>query len=179
MKNRIRISLGYYFPLLLNLAGVLACLAGTVLLFVKPQIGAPLLILGAIIITARYRLEINLTNRSYHDYLWIVGFKTGEKGAFNHIESLYLTESKYSQQVHSRASTMTRYGTEYNGYIKFDTDKVHLLSDDSKRKVVKKLKQLSEKLRSNVVLSTDITINAEVLDYTKEPENSTLSDTTN
>ena len=179
MKNRVRISLGYYFPFLMNLVAVLVCLAGIALLFVKPQIGAPLLILGAIVITARYRLEVNLTNRSYHDYLWVAGFKSGERGTFNHIECLYLNESKYSQQVHSRASTMTRYGTEYNGYIKFDTDEVHLLSDDSKRKVVKKLEKLSEKLRSNVVLSTDITINAEVLDYTKEPENSTLSDTTN
>ena len=179
MKNRIRISLGHYFPFLLNLAGVLACLAGTVLLFVKPYIGAPLLILGAVVITARYRLEINLTNRSYHDYLWIAGFKTGEKGVFNHIECLYLNKSNYSQKVNSRASTMTRYGIEYNGYIKFDTDEVHLLTDDSKRKVLKKLEKLSKKLQSNVVLSTDITINAEILDCSKESENSALSDNAN
>jgi len=170
MKNRIYIQLGYYFPFSMIFMALIACLAGLVLLLPHPIIGIPLIVVGVIVLTAHYRLEISLTNQSYHDYLWIAGFGKGKKGTFKHIEYLFVNKRNYRQQINSRISTMTKYGTEYNGYIKFDTDEVHLLSSDSKAKVVRKLKKISGKLRGNIVVSTQVTINAAIMDYSENTE---------
>jgi hypothetical protein len=168
MKNKIYIQLGYYFPLSMLFMAALACLAGIVLLLPKPVYAIPLLLVGVFIITARYRLEINLTNQTYHDHLWIAGFRKGKKGTFKSIEYLFLNKRNYSQQINSRISSMTKYGTEYNGYIRFDKEDVHLLSNDSKAKVVRKLKRISNMLRGNIVKSTQVTINATIMDYSEK-----------
>lgn len=168
MKNKIYIQLGYYFPFSMMFMALLACLGGVVLLLPHPIIGIALMIIGVIILTARYRLEISLTALSYHDYLWIAGFRKGKKGTFQRIEHLFITKRNYSQRVNSRISTMTKYGTEYNGYIRFDTDDVHLLSNDNKEKVVSKLKKISEKLKGDVVVNSNISINATIMDYSEK-----------
>lgn len=168
MKNRIHIHLGYYFPFTMMLLGVLCCFFGLVFLLPYPFIGIPLILLGLIIFTARYRLEINLTNQTYHDHLWIAGFKKGKKEKFGSIEGLFLNKNKYRQTINSRASSMTRYGTEYNAYIRFDVADVHLLSSDDKLKVVKTLKRVKKLLEGNIILSTTLTINARIIDYSEE-----------
>jgi hypothetical protein len=170
MKNKIYIQLAYYFPFSMIFMALLACLAGVALLLPHPIYGIPLIILGVIVVTAHYRLEISLTNQSYHDYLWIAGFRKGKKGSFKSIEYLFLNKRKYRQQINSRISTMTKHGTEYNGYIQFDTDEVHLLSSDSKAKVVRKLKKISDKLRGNIVVSTQVTIHAAIMDFSENTE---------
>ncbi|WPP49841.1 hypothetical protein [Catalinimonas niigatensis] len=168
MKNRIHINLGYYFPFIMRMLGIVFCIAGLALLLPQVLLGIPLLLLGLLIITARYRLEINLTNQTYHDHLWIAGFRKGKKAKFGSIDGLFLNKNQYSQTVNSRASSMTKYGTEYNAYIRFDVDDVHLLSNDNKAKVVSTLKKVKAKLTSDIILSTHLTINTTIKDYTEE-----------
>jgi hypothetical protein len=164
MTNKIHINLGYYFPATFIFLGVIMLIIGLFLLLVNIIIGIVLILLSLVIFTARYRLEINLTNQSYHDYLWITGFKKGKKGQFESIECLYINKNKYRQTVNSRVSSMTKYGTEYNGYIKFDIDDVHIISSDHKSKVVQKLKKIRNKLNDNIILSTGIDINSSIMD---------------
>lgn len=168
MKNRIHIHLGFYFPFAMMLLGILFCFFGSVFLLQYPFIGVPLILLGLIIFTARYRLEINLTNQTYHDHLWIAGFKKGKKEKFGSIEYLFLNKNKYRQTVNSRISSMTKYGTEYNAYIRFDVADVHLLSSDNKLKVVKTLKRVKKQLEGNIILSTTLTIHAKIMDHSEE-----------
>lgn len=170
MKNKISINLGFYFPFSMMFLGILGCVSGLVLLIPRPLIALPLLLIGAIILSARYRVDISLTALTYHDYLWIAGFKKGKKGKFQSIDCLYITKTKYSQRVNSRISTMTKYGTQYNGYIRFDTDDVHLLSNDNKEKVVSKLRKVSEKLKGDIVVNSNISINAAIIDYSEKTE---------
>jgi len=165
MKNKIHVHLGYYFPVTMMIMGGVAVLGGTFLLLSSPIYGVLLMIAGSIVLTARYRLEINLTQQTFHDYLWIAGFRKGEKSNFQNIEFLFVNKRNYRQQINSRVSTMTKYGVEYNGHIRFDTDDVHLLSSDSKAQVVRKLKKISGKLKGNIVTSTNISINATIIDY--------------
>lgn len=164
MTNKIHVNLGYYFPATFMFLGVVMLLTGLILLLVHIIIGIVLILLSLVIITARYRLEINLTNQSYHDYLWIAGFRKGKKGKFESIECLYINKNKYRQTVNSRTTSMTKYGTEYNGYIKFDVDDVHIISSDHKSKVVQKLKKIRNMLSDNIILSTSIAINRSIMD---------------
>lgn len=171
MKNKIHINLGYYFPVTVIFLGMIMLIAGLFLLLNYILIGILLILVSLIIFTARYRLEINLTNQSYHDYLWIAGIKKGEKGKFGSIEKLFINKNKYRQTVNSRVSSITKYGTEYNGYIKFDVADIHLLSSDNKAKVLHKLESIRKKLSNDIVLSTSTTISAEIMDYAEdEPE---------
>lgn len=166
MKNKIHINLDYYFPSTVIFLGVVTWITGMFLLFGRAIFGVPLILFSLIIFTARYRLVINLTEQSYHDYLWIAGIKKGEKGKFGSIENLFINKNRYQQTVNSRISTMAKHGTEYNGYIKFDMSDVHLVTSDNKSKVVKKLMSIRKELSSNVILSTSLTINNHIIDYT-------------
>lgn len=156
--------MSYYFPATFIFLAILMFIFGIILLLSYVIIGVLLILLSLTILTARYRLMINLTNQSYHDYLWIAGIKKGEKGQFRNIECLFINKNKYRQTVNSRVSSMTKYGTEYNGYIKFDVTDVHLISSDHKSKVVQKLKRIRNKLNDNIILSTNITINTSIMD---------------
>lgn len=159
--------MGYYFPATFIFLGIIMLITGLSLLFSYVIISILLILLSLIIFTARYRLEINLTDQTYHDYLWIAGIKNGEKGKFASIEHLFLNKNKYRQTVNSRVSSMTKYSTEYNGYIRFDVSDVHLISSDNKSKVSQKLKKIRKKLSANVILSTHIIINTSIIDYSE------------
>lgn len=128
-----------------------------------------LIVLSLLIFTARYQLEINLTGQFFHDYLWIARFKKGERVRFNSIEGLFLNKNKYRQTINSRISSMTKYGTEYNGYIRFDVSDVHLISSGNKSKVIRKLTGIRKRLNSNIIQNTIIIINTPIIDYS-EPE---------
>lgn len=167
MKNKIHIALGFYFPATIIFLGLILLIAGIFLLFVYILLGVFLILFSLVIFTARYQLDINLTNRSYHDYLWIAGVKKGEKGKFGSIEYLFINKNKYRQTLNSPAGSMTKHGTEYNGYIRFDVSDVHLLSSDHKSTVIQKLKKIRKKLSDNMILSTSISINASILDYSE------------
>ena len=170
MNSRINITTAYYFPFGMMIFGVCLLFLGLVLILdFRPWGWSGLLLIWASlsIFTARYRLSINLVKQTYHDYLWISGFKPGEKKHFRVITGMYINENPYTQAVNSRVSTMTKRGIEYNGYIRFDEEDVHLISDDSKSKVVKKMKKIQNILQGNIVSSTSIQINGEIADYTK------------
>ena len=125
-----------------------------------------LLLISFTIFTARYRFTINLTNQTYYDYLWIAGFRKGGKQTFSSINGLHLTENLYRQTFSNFSNSTTVRGTEYNGYVRFDDQNVHLLSDTRKKSVLKKLAYIQSKLRGNIVSRTDLVINSDITDHT-------------
>ena len=170
MEARIKITTTNYFPIsAMIFGGCLFFLGLGLILDFRPWGWSGLLLVWAsfIIFTTRYQLSINLVEQTYHDYLWISGFRKGQKQSFQAITGMYINENPYSQAVNSRASTMTKHGIEYNGYIRFDEEDIHLLSDDSKDKVIRKMKKIQEALRGNIVSSTSIQIDSEITDYCK------------
>ena len=171
MKSRINITTGYYFPFgAMIFGGCLIFLGLVLILDFRPWgwLGLLLIWAGFTTFTARYRLTINLVKQTYHDYLWISGFKQGEKKHFDAITGMYINENPYTQTVNSRTSTMTKHGIEYNGYIRFDDEDIHLLSDDSKSKVMRKMKKIQQVLQGNIVSSTSIQINSEIGDQDRK-----------
>lgn len=170
MKARIDITTAYFFPLIIRIVAVGLIVPGVALLFAPLNwwmIGLLLILLSLFVLTARYRLSINLVKQTYHDHLWIAGFEKGEKNHFDVITGMFVNQNAYTQTVNSRASSMTKHGIEYNGYIRFDEEDVHVLSDDSKKRVMRKMKKIQEALKGNIVSSTTIQINSDIADYTK------------
>lgn len=169
MKNRISIPIAAYFPLPFIGLGMLTLIAVGIGLSRYFGLGSFLLIpAGLFLFTAHYRLTINLVDQTYHDYLWIVGLKRGDKEKFSRIDGMHLTQNAYRQTISSFTSSITRRGTEYHGYIRFDEEDIPVANATSKRTVMRKLERVQRALRGNIVSSTTVVIDSHITDHTKE-----------
>ena len=169
MKNRISISIAAYFPL--PFVGLAMLIVVTIAIGLAERYGPLSFLLipaGGFLFAAHYRLTINLVAQTYHDHLWIVGMKKGGKVKFNRIDGLHLTQNAYRQTVSSWASSMTKRGTEYNGFIRFDEEDIQVANATSKRTVMKKLLTLQRALRGNIVSSTTVVIDSHITDHTDQ-----------
>lgn len=169
MKSRISIFTAAYFPLPFILLSILILITiGAWLSDRYGPISLSIVPIGAFVLTAHYRLTINLVDQTYRDYLWIVGFKPGKKEKFSGIGGMHLTENAYRQTFSNFVNSTTKRGIEYNGYIRFDEQNVHLLSDTSKREVMDKLKHLQNALQDDTIRSTTLTIDSSITDHTEK-----------
>ncbi len=169
MKNRISISIAAYFPL--PFVGLAMLIVVTIAIGLAERYGPLSFLLipaGGFLFTAHYRLTINLVAQTYHDHLWIVGMKKGGKVKFNRIDGLHLTQNAYRQTVSSWASSMTKRGTEYHGFIRFDEEDIQVANATSKRTVMKKLLTLQRALRGNIVSSTAVVLDSHMTDHTDQ-----------
>ncbi|MGE0589802.1 MAG: hypothetical protein AB7O48_14590 [Cyclobacteriaceae bacterium] len=62
-----------YFSGTMTFLGVMLLLSGLWMMFVNILVGLVLVLLSVIIFTTHYRVSIDLGNKSFHDYLWILG----------------------------------------------------------------------------------------------------------
>ena len=125
--------------------------------------------IGIFVFAAHYRLTINLVAQTYHDYLWIAGFKKGIKEKFSRIDGMHLTENPYRQTFSNFTSSTIKRGIEYNGYIRLDEENVHVLSSINKRKVMGTLERMQSVLQGNTISSTTLVIDSSITDHTEKP----------
>jgi len=141
-----------YFPGIVMASSAVFTFVGTIVLFVNLVVGVVLLLMSIVILTTRYRIEIDFVNKTFKEYLWIAGLKQGEEENFDKIEYLYITRSNVSQKLNSRVSSTTIYKQVYNGFLKFsETQKIRLFSEDNKEALLKKLKPISTKLNTEII----------------------------
>jgi len=146
-RNSIDIRTAPYFPIAGRIGGIILAFAGLAIASVNIYFGLALVIGGVILVTTHYRLTIDFTSRIYRDYTWILGFKSGEKGRFEHIEYLFINKNKVTQTMSARVISTTIERYDYNGYLKFsETQKIHLRSDADKKVLVAHMQLLAAKL---------------------------------
>jgi hypothetical protein len=152
MKEIVDFKTSAYFSGAQIIVG-LALIPIATVLWMKTIVGAVLvLIVSLVILTTHYRFSINLKDRSYHDYLWILGFRHGEKGRFDQIDYLFLKVSKVSQSMHLRAASSTITKHVIDAYIRLTPDKkIHLFTKDSKHDVIVRLKDLARMLGTRII----------------------------
>lgn len=114
---------------------------------------AIILCFGSLIIfTTHYRLQLDLDNKVYHDYVWVLGMKHGEKGRFDRIEYLFIKKSKVSQTMYSRGASSTIKKELYDGYLKFSNEKkIHLMTKENKADLMVTLKSMATRLNVSVI----------------------------
>jgi len=153
----IRTSL--YFPGSILFIGVLLLVGSGALFIIKGLVGTIPLLFSAIIFTTHYRLRIDLDSKEYFEYLWILGFKNGEKGKFENIEYLFIKKKKVSQKMNSRASSTIIRSEVYDGYLKFsEENKIHVSTQSTKEKLMNQLSPIASVL------------NVKIVDYTEEAD---------
>ena len=132
--NDIDIEQESLFPFNWKILGAFIITAAFILLLasigliLKVFLVTSLTTLGLVIITTRYGLKIDIENRTYTVYTWLIGLKIGKPESFRYIEKFYINQVKeggtYSAG-HGLSSTITN--TVYKAYMKLDTgEKIHL-----------------------------------------------------
>ncbi len=150
--NIIDFKTSNYFSGVVIIVGVIFSVTGISILFANIIIGLVLLFASVIIFTTHYRLSLDFEKKVFHDYLWILGMKSGEKGNFEAVEYLFIKKSKVSQTMSVRVASATVRKEVYDGYLRFsEEEKIHLLTKDSKKGVEKKLRQISSMLKVRII----------------------------
>ncbi len=140
-----------YLPLFFIVLGVGLMVGGLYSILERTVLAIGLFFIGLILTTTQDRLEINLDEKYYREYIWTLGLKWGEKIKFNQIQYFYLTKSKRSQVFGQTYKNHYATGTHFNGYIKFsDKEKILIADGSSKDWVLKRLKKINSKLELEV-----------------------------
>jgi len=152
----IDIRIGQYFSgMVLFFGGVLA-FAGLMIIFNYPITGLVLILAGVVIFTTHNRLQVDLDKKTYHDYVWILGLKNGDKGTFDRIEYLFIKRSKVSQTMNSLVSSATIHKYVFDAYLKFsEKKKIYLMTKESKETLTRKLKPIAAALNVDIVDYSD------------------------
>lgn len=151
----ICIPLKKYFPFQINLVAILLIVAGVLVGLESIWLSVTLLIIGLIIFTAAYKVDINLEKKTFREYLFVAGFKIGDMKKYSTLDEIFIRSHSFSQTVNSRAQTRTFQSLMYRGFVKFsDQDKVLVAESQFKNKVINKLEKVSR------------TFNLQISDYT-------------
>jgi hypothetical protein len=146
-RNLVDFKTKNHIPLSLILLGIGLVIGGLFIIIHEPFPGIGLIVMGVVLSTMQNRLALNLKEKSYREYVWILGIKLGGKIKFEEIQYFYITKSKvsqvYGQTYKNHYVTVTR----FNGYLKFsDDEKIAVGNSASKDSLLKKIKKVNEDL---------------------------------
>ena len=103
----IRIPLKKYFPFQINLVAILLIVSGILIGMESIWLAITLLTIGLIIYTAGYKVTINPEKKTFREYLFVAGFKIGDKKKYSILDEIFIRNHNFSQTVNSRAQIRT------------------------------------------------------------------------
>ena len=107
--------------------------------------------LAFLILTAQYKVTIDFETREIDEYLFIVGMKTqNERSHFSQIDHIYITRSRYAQQLNYKSISSTVEGTMYNAFLKTDEANIFLGERKDIVDLKNKIKPLAEQLKLEI-----------------------------
>ena len=142
-----------YFPKGLKYTTPLFFVIGIYLIILHyPIWGVVLILAGAIIVTTNYVTEINLKEKSYCDYLSLLGLTLNEESkTFNTIDRIVITKGRYSQTINTRVQSRQLDWSDYTGTLILDNNEsLDLLTMNDKKELLKGLKEFTDFLKVGV-----------------------------
>ncbi len=134
--------------------GISMVLPGLFITSINILASLPFFLISLIIATTHYRLEVDITNKTYRQYVWLMGLKWGEREPFETIEYMFVKRNKVSQTMNSMLNAREVHSEVYDGFLRFsEKDKVHLATTRTKVNLLKKLTPIAN------------TLQVEILDY--------------
>lgn len=105
-----------------------------------------------LVLTTHYGLGVNEKQKTYRDYLWVIGIRTGQIKKFEKIEYLFAKKNKLTQGGYFSSLRYSFQRDQYDGFIKFDEQsKIHLATRDDKKELMKVLNRIANDLKLEVV----------------------------
>jgi hypothetical protein len=150
--NIQRFKTSYYFSGTVRFVWAFLMAFGGGLLFINMLLGTLLLFIGLLVVTSQNRFEIDRINKLYHNYVWVLGNKTGAPQKFETLDYLFLKTNREKTVLHSQIQTTNLRNTVFDGYLRFsETEKILLFRSKSKGEVIKKIHPISVQLHLRVV----------------------------
>lgn len=100
---------------------------------------------GIFLSTTHYRIDVNFSDRTVFDYLWILGFKKGKKQQFNSAEYFFIGSNNVNQTHGSISIRFHTSATVYNAYLKLDDESFFLKEGFDKSEMKSFIFSLSHK----------------------------------
>lgn len=151
----IDIKSGPLFPWHFRFVGLILLVSSLPLFISNLLLALLLLVVGLAIVSAYEGTEIDSALKVYREYTsFFLLIKAGKFERYVDVEKVFITKSTESQQMYTAHTTQssTFENVVYNAYVKFSTgEKIHLLREKYKDKLIKKLKTLSESLQVEIV----------------------------
>src|SRR6478752_7115740 len=96
-----------YFSGIFIFLGIFLALIGLPLLFTSIVGAVILLLLSLIMFRIYYWLLSDFDMKTFHDYVWFLGFRNGEKGKFERVEYVFVKKNAISQKMQLKAANST------------------------------------------------------------------------
>jgi hypothetical protein len=154
-SNKIDFKTQFFFPGGVVFVGGILILVGLLALFSHITLAIICIGSGIVLSTTHVRIEIDLQNKKYREYIVFLGLRVGKWERFHELEYLFVRKAKVSQRSSNYISSITVYGERYEGYLHYDGDvMLHMFSENKKGKVLERLRKLSTQLNLRVVDKT-------------------------
>ena len=151
MNHTIKIDTKSYFEGTILILGWVFGFIALILLFINWFISPIFAFLAFLTLTAKYRLTINIANNEIEDFLFIIGIKTQtEKFKYASFEYIYITRSKYTQQLNMKSITSIVSGELYTAYLKSDVANHFLGEGKNLGELKAKIKPMAEQLELDI-----------------------------
>ena len=119
--------------------------------FVNLIVSLIIALVGILMVTSKYKLDIDLDNKTIDDYTWVLGAKTqAEHFRFQQLFYIYLTKKKFTQQMNARSQSAVRKGIQYTAYLKSDKDNHYLGESENETKLLAKVQPIANDLNLKV-----------------------------
>ena len=148
MQSNISITTQTYFGDHFYYSGWFLLAIGPAVLVIKWYVGVLFLILGLLLVSSAYKLDIKSSAKRIDDYLFIFGRKLNLVSKnYDRLQYTYVKEGKYSQQLNYKSLSTVVEGTMYSAYLKADDEHYYLGDSKSQGRISKKAKRLAENLQ--------------------------------
>lgn len=155
--SSIKILHDYCLPRHFRLFGVIALVFGAIF-FSQHMNAAGLAVsvvsvaLGLLILTARYGLEIDLSEMQYKEFVRLLWWQNGIWKPFDGVKKIFINRLKISERMVTRSGAKYDIKSmEYQAYITFsDGSKIELDSDRNKDKLLLRLQGYNARLQTDM-----------------------------
>ena len=141
-----------YFPAAMKFTTPLIFVAAIYLVITGTFVwSAILLVLGLLVLTTNYVTIIDMKDKSYKDYLSVLGLRLNEdKNKFKFVDRIVISKGNYSQTINTRVQSRQLDWSDYTATVLFDNDSLDLLTKNDKKELLKNIKDYSEFLKIGV-----------------------------
>ncbi len=110
------------------------------------------LIVGIAITTSTYGFQIDPENKSYREYMFLMGFKFGKWHSYEFIEKIFINSIIQSERIYSRANQgYTVKKRKLASFLKFtDGRKIRLYEDENRPALMLKLNMVAKDLSTHI-----------------------------
>lgn len=150
----IDLRFGFLFPWHFRLIGLLGLIGAFGIFQPYPLWSSILFLVSILVLSAAEGTEINTANNTFREYTSYMFMKTGKFNSIPSVEKLFVTKGTEAQVMHTAHTnhSATFESVVYNGYLKFASgEKIHLLRDKKKERLILKLVPLSEGLKVDII----------------------------